>query len=193
MNDASARAIYIIRHGEKPPNPPKQPPPAGVDIDGDTNVHSLIPLGWQRAGALATLFAPMRGDPPAGLRRPDQLISPGYDDHTSKHRTYETIFPISQRIDTDIENPYAEGGEAKLGAKLAAQHTGVTLVCWEHHAIHAIANAIQPISADAKIPQDWPSDRFDVVLVFTWDGDQYDFTQVPQRLLAGDIDAPIPT
>jgi hypothetical protein len=57
--------IYIIRHGEKPADPPPvapgQTPPApvppyGVDFQGNQNPHSLLPRGWQRSGALAALF-----------------------------------------------------------------------------------------------------------------------------------------
>ena len=53
--------IYIIRHGEKPADPPtpKAPPspPFGVDINGNQSIHSLLPRGWHRSGALAVLFA----------------------------------------------------------------------------------------------------------------------------------------
>jgi hypothetical protein len=37
----------------------------------------------------------------------------------------------------------------------------------------------------------WPSDRFDMVWLFTWSSNQYQFTQVPQLLLADDSDKPI--
>jgi hypothetical protein len=62
--------IYIIRHGEKPADPPSgapgQTPPApgppfGVDVQGSQNPHSLLPRGWQRSGALIALFDPASG------------------------------------------------------------------------------------------------------------------------------------
>jgi hypothetical protein len=191
MNDAPTRTIYLIRHGEKPPDPPKKPPPFGVDVDGNTNEHSLIPPGWQRAGALVTLFAPFGGEHRAGLLTPDQLICPDYGDDTSLHRTHETIYPLSQSLGIEIQHDYKEGKEAELGAELGDARTGVTLVCWEHKALHLIANAIQPTAAQPPIPQHWPSKRFDVVFVFSWGGSEYVFSQVPQNLLAGDKNKPL--
>ncbi len=100
--------IYIIRHGEKPadlaPPAPNQPPPVpgppfGVDFDGNQDIHSLLPRGWQRSGALAVLFAPAVGALRPGIRTPGALFSPSYGDpaKTQSHRTYETIYGLSQR------------------------------------------------------------------------------------------------
>ena len=65
--------IYVIRHGEKPADPPTTSapgPPFGVDVGGNQNAHAL-PRGWQRSGALAVLFAPTAGAlQGAGLRTP---------------------------------------------------------------------------------------------------------------------------
>jgi hypothetical protein len=71
--------------------------------------------------------------------------------------------------------------------------TGVTLVCWEHKVLHEIANAITPTAAGTQIPQSWPDTRFDVVWAFGYDTNAsvYTFSQIPQMLLAGDIDDPI--
>ena len=190
------RTIFISRHGEKPADPPAQPPPFGVDLDGNEDGHSLLPLGWQRAGALATLFAPFGGVLRTGMLTPAQLISPDYGStaKTAEHRTYQTIYPLSQLVDVPIENPFAEGSEAELGKMVAAVSTGTTLICWEHKAIPTIANNILPIANGTVIPQTWPGERFDVVLAFSFDPDSasYEFDQIPQMLLAGDSDTPIP-
>lgn len=71
----------MIRHGEKPPD---SPPPHGVDVDGEHDPHSLVPRGWQRAGALATLFAPRdaAGRPPQPPR-PKRLLG-GAGDQAGK-------------------------------------------------------------------------------------------------------------
>ena len=42
----------MIRHGEKPSHGD-----TGVDAQGNANPCGLIPRGWERAGALVTLFA----------------------------------------------------------------------------------------------------------------------------------------
>jgi hypothetical protein len=80
--------IYIIRHGEKPADPPAldpgQPspapgPPFGVDYEGNQDEHSLLPRGWQRSGALAVLFDPALGRRRAELggERQARVVDPG--------------------------------------------------------------------------------------------------------------------
>jgi hypothetical protein len=190
--NTSQRIIFIVRHGEKP----ETPPPHGIDLKGNHDSHSLLPLGWQRAGALVRLFAPFDGRPRGGLATPTQLIAPDYEDPKvlAAHRTHETIFPLSQLLGVEIETPYDEGDEAKLGKALAEATTGaVTLICWEHDRLPTIANHIAPVAAGTEIPQTWPGDRFDVVWSFAYDsaGSRYVFSQVPQMLLSGDSDKPI--
>ncbi len=54
-----------------------------------------------------------------------------------------------------------------------------------------IANLI--VGNETTVPQKWPGDRFDVVWVFdlVTPSSSYSFSQVPQRLLAGDSPDPI--
>jgi hypothetical protein len=187
--------IYIIRHGEKPADPPtpKAPPrpPFGVDINGDQSIHSLLPRGWHRSGALAVLFAPAVGPPQAGLRTPSTLLSPdyGHPDKTKEHRTYQTIQGLSGRTGVPINTPVAEGKESALARAVVADYTGVVLICWEHHHIPAIATAL-PTVPGTQIPAAWPGDRFDVIWSFTLapgaSRAEYVFSQIPQQLLAGD-------
>jgi len=204
---ARPRTIFIIRHGEKPADPP---PPNGIDVDGAPNDHSLAPVGWQRAGGLVGLFASFGGALREGILTPTELFSPGYKTptDTAGARTHETILPVSQLLDLQIDSTYVESkshskepshatgpSEAALGAAVAAEQTGVTLICWEHTAIHEIANAITPLAAGSPIPQKWPADRYDVVWSFARAAgttDPYVFTQIPEMLLFGDQDAPIP-
>jgi hypothetical protein len=214
MNDIAAppRTIFIIRHGEKPGDPP---PPNGVDVDGNVDGHSLAPVGWQRAGGLVGLFAPFGGGLRTGILTPAELFSPGYGKakKTAAERTYETIFPLSQLLGLTIDNTYVESkseatapdpadshppapSEAQLGAAVAAQTAGVTLICWEHTAIAEIANAILPVANGKVIPQTWPDARYDVVWSFSrkaGSSDPYVFSQIPEMLLFGDLDTPIPT
>jgi hypothetical protein len=188
---ASSRTIFIIRHGEKP----ETPPPWGVEPLGAIDRHSLLVRGWQRAGALATLFAPYREALRPGLLRPDQLLSPTYGEPTTtaEHRTFQTILPLSQLTGVGIMSPFAEGEEAMLGTWLGETTSGVTLVCWEHTRIHTIGEAI-PTQPGTKIPGTWPEERFDIVWSFVREpaSGRYTFEQIPQMLLAEDREAPIP-
>ena len=191
--------IYVIRHGEKPADPPPgkpAPPPSppfGVDVDGNQNIHSLLPRGWQRSGALAVLFDPTVGALQAGLRTPTAFYSPSYadPDKTQNHRTYQTIQGLSERLGVPIQSPVPEGQEPALAAAALASGGAVVLICWEHQHIPAFAQAIP--SPDTTIPSAWPGDRFDVIWTFTLDPatGRYVFGQVPQQLLLGDTDTVI--
>jgi hypothetical protein len=194
MRDAarSPRTIFIIRHGEKPA---EKMPPNGIDAQGVVNGHSLLPLGWQRAGALAVLFDPHDGKFRPGIVKPTQLIAPDYPparkQPPEEERTHQTIQPLADRLGLVIEsNGWQENfSEAALGEALAKAKTGVTLVCWEHTNLPKIANAICPNCFPGK----WPGKRFDIILSFTLvhsgkskSPPTYSFTQIPQRLLEGD-------
>ena len=187
--------IYVIRHGEKPadlPTPTATPsPPFGVDVDGNQDIHSLLPRGWQRSGALAVLFAPTMGPLQAGLRTPMTLFSPdcGKPDKTQAHRTYQTIQGLSGRLNVPINTPFAEGQEPALATAVVADYTGVVLICWEHQHIPAIAAALPTVSG-TQIPAAWPGDRFDLIWSFSLQpgaaSTTYAFSQIPQQVLSGD-------
>ncbi len=204
MNQQSAPPgiIYIIRHGEKPADPPPAVPgqpvaapvaPFGIDLQGNQNPHSLLPLGWQRSGALVDLFDPASGPLQAGLQTPGALLSPSYGDpaKTAEHRTYQTIQGLSGRLGLAIASDFAEGQEPQLAASVVSSYSGIVLICWEHDHIPAIASSL-PVIDGTVIPQAWPGDRFDVIWTFTLATQgQYQFSQIPQRLLAGDTDTVI--
>jgi hypothetical protein len=201
---APPQLIYIIRHGEKPPDPPLvdpgQPspapvPPFGVNDQGIQDPHSLLPRGWQRSGALAVLFDPALGPLQAGLQTPGTLLSPFYDNpaKTAEHRTYQTIQGLSGRLGIPIVSTFEEGQEPQLAASVVTDYAGVVLICWEHDHIPALASALP--APGAAIPQTWPGDRFDVIWTFTLvpgaSPIEYTFGQIPQQLLSGDTDTVI--
>lgn len=177
--------IYVIRHGEKPadPSPTAAPgPPFGVDIDGNQNAHSLLPRGWQRSGALAVLFDPAVGALQAGLRTPTGLYSPSYGkpDKTQVHRTYQTIQGLAGRLGLPIHSKVPEGQEPDLAEAILGSGDQVVLICWEHHHIPALAQAIPTVDATPTV---WPGDRFDLIWSFALDPatGRYAFGQVPQQ------------
>src|SRR4051794_33031284 len=97
----SASRIMFIRHAEKPSTPP---PPHGVSADGDHDNQSLMVQGWQRAGALATLFAPTQGGLQSPLLTAPQLIyaagptsgDPG--DGSASERPLQTVTPLAAKL-----------------------------------------------------------------------------------------------
>ena len=207
MSQPPPDIIYIIRHGEKPADPPSSDPsdasppvgpPFGVDFQGVQDQHSVLPRGWQRSGALTGLFAPASSTPPYGLQVPATLLSPTYGgpNKTAEHRTYQTIEGLSDRLGVAIGSDFAEGQEPQLATSVVSQNSGVVLICWEHDHIPSLASSLPTVSGTV-IPQQWSGDRFDVIWVFTLvpgtAGPVYSFTQIPQQLLSGDTNTVIPT
>jgi hypothetical protein len=185
--------IYLIRHGEKP-DEATNPKHAdfGVDVEGNQSRHGLLPRGWQRSGALVVLFAPAVGVLRAGIRTPTALYAPDYGSpkDTKEHRTYQTIEGLGARLAVPIATPHAVDREAELTAAVLAEATETVLICWDHERIPTIAAAL-PMAVGTHIP-DWPGDRFDMIWSFTLRpgiAPDYVFSQLPQRLLAGDSDA----
>lgn len=178
----------IVRHAEKPAD---QGSPHGVNIDGKQDPESLIPLGWQRAGALAAFFVPSNGIYVSPLiTKPAFLFASGVGKHSNSLRPQETITPVSQKSGIKITTTYQKAQEAALAAAVV-QCAGVVLIAWEHQDIPTIANAI--LGNTTTVPQKWPGERFDLVWVFDFAASTggYVFSQVPQMLLAGDLPTPI--
>ena len=175
----------IIRHGEKPSGHV-----AGVDESGASSGHHLSVRGWQRAGALACFFAPAHGPLQSPLlARPEFIFaSAAVDDpvpgNSRSRRSEETVGPLAAVLGVAVDLRFSKGEEKALAAAAMACG-GAVLIAWQHENIGAIAHAI---TGTRIAPHDWPSERFDLVFVFTLnpaDG-TYEFAQVPQRLLAGD-------
>jgi hypothetical protein len=179
------QVVMIIRHAEKPLHPSGSP--HGVTPDGDRDAHSLTVDGWVRAGALVGLFAPARGEPPSGLRRPDTIYGSAHAGGHSK-RSEQTVTPLAARLGLDVIKRYAAGDETHLARELRTR-PGATLVSWHHEAIHLITEQLGEVTPTP--PARWPHDRFDVVWIFTRSGPAWRFTQVPQMLLPGDLPYPI--
>src|SRR5450432_1082521 len=85
------RTLLMIRHGEKPAGHDH-----GVDQHGNANPDGLIPSGWERAGALITLFAPNGVTLRSTLPSPGALVTPRYSDPV--HRPDLTLLPLSLRL-----------------------------------------------------------------------------------------------
>jgi hypothetical protein len=191
--NAPPEVIYIIRHAEKPVKPPL----SGVDFEGGQNEHSLLPRGWQRSGAIASLFHPDSGLLRTGLRTPTVLVAPswGHPGKTAAHRSYQTIQGLSEQLELPITSKFAQGQEQQLADSLLSSCPGVALICWEHKHIPAIASSLPAVSGTA-VPQKWPDDRYDVIWSFTLEPGpgpaRYTFGQIPQLLLAGDAATVIP-
>jgi hypothetical protein len=183
---ATATKIMVIRHAEKAQTDadPKQ---HGININGEKDKESLIPLGWQRAGALVDFFVPRSAFFVNHIATPQFLFAadPGQHDKHSE-RPEETITPLSLKLNLAINTSFHKKDFASM---VSAMKTcaGIVLAAWQHQDIPSIGNAI--MGNTSSVPQKWPGARFDIVWVFDLDSNsgQYSFNQVPQELLAGDL------
>ncbi len=183
-----APKIMVIRHAEKPAD---DPPPHGVDTDGDHDDESLSVRGWQRAGALAVLLAPAAGPlQNSALATPRFAFASRLDKDNGSDRPQQTITPLIDRLDKEVTVDFEHGiGEESDLATAAMACRGTVLISWAHSEISAIVKCL-PMSKKtaAMIPEEWPDARFDLVWVFDLDpaSNDYRFSQVPQLVLSGD-------
>lgn len=199
---AAPLKVMIVRHGEKPTV--KHQAPYGVTRKGEQDWESLTIRGWQRAGGLVSLFDPAGGSLRDALATPVLIYASKPADSTSvaddanggsrSKRPFETIAPLSARLGLTPNLDFGKGDEAAL-AKQVLRQKGPVLISWQHEAICAIAQAIVGSNPPkGGLPRKWPGERFDLVWVLDQpaeDGQPWQFTQVPQQLLAGDTDTVI--
>jgi hypothetical protein len=175
--------IMLIRHAERPA---KVGSPYGMTRDGHQDVNSLSAVGWQRAGALVSLFAPARGPvQDSRLAVPDKLIATNAGHESKSKREQQTVAPLASKLGIDVSTKYLKQQHQQAVADVLATE-GVVLICWDHKLVPAVANRI--VGDSTTVPQKWKRKRFDIVWVFDWKAstDSYSFSQVPQQLLAGD-------
>jgi hypothetical protein len=152
-------------------------------MDGAEDKHSLIVQGWERAGALIPFFSAPTNAP---IQQPTYLYaSAPASSSDASNRPLETITPLGARLNITPDTSFAVGSETQLVDDVKGRSDTAILIAWEHKHIPLIGNAI--LGNSTTVPQTWPDDRFDVVFVFDLQpSGSYDFSQVPQMLLAGD-------
>lgn len=178
-----ATKVMLIRHAEKPQGSSR---PYGVTAEGEREKESLTVRGWQRAGALAHLFAPAHGRlQDHALARPQFLYASKPKRQNGSLRSVETITPLAEKLELKINSDHTRSEIGEMLAEALARD-GVVLICWQHEYLPEIANRI--LGDKATAPQDWPEDRYDMVWVLGRDNGsgRYGFKQVPQLLLTGD-------
>lgn len=197
-----ATRIMVIRHAEKPAIY-GYVDYKGVQADGKENKEALVTMGWERAGGLVTLFAPPWG-PAQGLSVPASLFAAdpaekghakGSDDEPSQ-RPWETITALAAKLGLPIDTSFKKD-KYKHMADAALECAGIVLISWQHQDIPKLGAHLLKHTGTSGIalPTSWPEDRYDLVWVFdrpSGDGPITAFTQIPQRLLAGDQDSVLP-
>ena len=179
----AADRIIFIRHAEKPFSGA-----SGVDATGTPDPDSLVPQGWQRAGALVRFFDPVivaAGEP---ALTPDVIFAAGVGEGSRSKRSLETVTPLAKALaarNVPFVSTYLKDDHAGLAADVATRD-GVLLIAWEHKQIPAIAALVAP---GAGTPSIWP-DRFDLMWICERTGGAWSFKEKRQALLAGDEPEP---
>jgi phosphohistidine phosphatase SixA len=158
---AGPRAVYIIRHAEKP------------DAPDDPN---LAPRGYERADALARVF-------PQNFCKPDFIWATASS--KKSNRPMETVQPLAKTLQMAVLDQYPTADVAKLAHDLLTQprYSGKSiLICWHHGEIPALAKSLG--ASDA--PGEWKPDVFDRVWVLRFVDGHVQFQDLPQKALAGD-------
>jgi hypothetical protein len=178
--------IMVIRHAEKPDDAGTI---FGVSVQGNQDQEALIVRGWQRAGALATFFAPPDDHfRDQRIEKPGTIFATRIAPHSKSLRPQHTVGPLAEIIGpAQLRLDFSEGEEQQLVAAAVAAG-GVVLISWHHEAIPAIKDALL---SDQSAPRIWDKERFDLVWVFSRKATGWHFEQVPQFLLAGDKSDPI--
>lgn len=173
------KKIMLIRHAEKPD---KLNRILGVSPQGEKDKESLSVRGWQRAGALIRFFAPGHGHfSHKALATPQFLFSCKVLPDNPSRRPLHTLLPLAEFLQIEINLEFAEGDEPGL-IEAALGAPGHVLISWKHNMLPVIGKALSK-----HAPGKWPADRFDKVWVFTKRGTDFEFAEVPQSLLPGDM------
>jgi hypothetical protein len=180
-------------------------------VAGNDGAKHLVTLGWERAGALVTLFVPPWGPKPS-LATPqflfasDPIAKHGDDDSDEgpSQRSYETVMALGAKLTLPIDTSHGKNHYAKMvtaalpcdGAVLiASQHEDVPLTTKTGGA--GISQEIltqRGTTGNFNIPASWrhgpAGARYDLAFVFdqpSGDGPITGFTLLSQQLLAGDL------
>lgn len=204
-----ATKIMVMRHAEKPGTYNNQQF-NGVDEFGNNcgkqGAEDLVTLGWQRAGALITLFAPPWG-PQKHLATAAAIFAADPSDTSDtatassdgpSQRPYQTVLPLSAALPQVPFNFTFKKSKYPGAVTAALACSGAVLICWQHEDIPIAKNSgityeiltqtQTPLNA-FKIPTNWPGDRYDMIWVFdrpSGTGKITGFKVVYQKLLAGD-------
>ena len=170
--------ILIIRHAEQHDEP-------GIDGDGRLDRHSLTVRGWQRAGALIPFFRSADAPVPTPGAIFTSAVAPG----SESRRPQQTVAPLHAVLrdggSVAYDERFTKPETGALMSEVMTRH-GTVLVAWEHSEIPA---CVAELPDAPPVPSEWPNDRYDLVWALERRGSGWAFTQIAQRLLAGDRQA----
>ena len=136
--------ITFIRHAEKNDNDP---------------IH-LSESGIIRANELVNFFIEKKRDIPL----PTKIIAMKQKNKKSSNRPYETIYPLAQKLNLEINTDLKKKEIKKIVDYIIENENENILVCWEHEYL------VEIIKQLTRIHLKWKSD--DYSSVYVWDDKQ---------------------
>jgi broad specificity phosphatase PhoE len=108
--EMTASKIMVVRHAEKSDD---ESTVFGVSVQGNQDVNELTVRGWQRAGALATFFAPPDGHfRDQRIETPHTIFATRVTRHSKSLRPQHTVEPLVQLIGQEaLRLDFSEGEE----------------------------------------------------------------------------------
>jgi hypothetical protein len=168
---AAPAQVLIIRHAEKP-------------ATGD----SLSPQGVARAKAYVQYFqtnpAVLQYGTPVAIYAME--ASSGEEDSDFSYRPVETVTPLAQALELQVQSQYQKDDVADLVNDIMsnpAYEGKMVLICWEHKVIQSIATQF----GVSPTPDAWPDSVYDQVWEIDFSGDQVsNFTEFQEHLMPWD-------
>ena len=171
----SPTRIMIIRHAE-------EHEVFGITSEGQVDPQSLTVRGWQRAGALVPFFC----SEARRLPTPNAIFASGVASKSESKRPQQTVAPLHaaprQRGPVDYSEAFAKPDTSALMAEVMTC-SGIVLIAWNHS---RIPDCVSSLPNPPRAPKDWPGNRYDLVWVLDRTDDGWTFSEISQRLLAGD-------
>ncbi len=165
---AQPAQIILIRHAEKP--------------DDSDNIN-LSEIGFKRAERLAQIF-----DLQPNLAQfgpPVALFAPPYILNKNSKRSIQTLTPLSQKINIQINTSYKKNDYTLLAQNILSNpdyNNKTVMISWVHSKIVDLANAL-----GSSPSEKWKGSVFDRMWVIKFDSSgKATSVDMGQRLLIGD-------
>jgi hypothetical protein len=173
--------IMLIRHAEKPDDAGAV---LGIDESGRASPHQLSVRGWQRAGALVRFFAPLGQSRPAGIETPSAIFACKPLNGSCSVRPFSTVWPLAAALQIPVNHEIGKNDEPAFLHAVSGT-SGAVLVCWPHEPIPSL---VRGLAGDLPgVPVKWPGKRFDLVWILDRTEAGWNFSQIGQLLLPGDV------
>lgn len=163
---AKPSAVFMIRHGEKPPDGP-----------------DLSEAGWARARALPEIFSRPEF---AAYGAPACVVGMAAKKYDGSVRALQTLKYVSEKFNVPLTGAYNKDQSQSMVNFVmnSPQCDGhLVVIAWEHNGLEDIAFLF-----GVRPKPNWPGGAYDRIWFLQPTEAGVSFTDLPQRLMPGDTD-----